>query len=362
MVVYTELSDEKALQATLNRELPDMKAHLPTSMAYLLRDVLYCASVAWLTWKAIEHEAPMTLVYPMYSLAMGTVLTGIWVLGHECGHGAFAQTTIVNDCVGYVLHSALLVPYFSWKFSHAKHHRHTNDTIRGESHVPSVNDTPTRAVHRLLGDDAFAVVNVLLHLMLGWPLYLLLNVTGGREAHDGARFVRGRATSHFNPASQVFPPCMRSRVFASTAGCGAVATVLTLTDAWFWYAGPYLITNAWLVLYTWLQHTHPLVPHHGTPSFLKGALCTVDRPYPALIDHLHHQIGSTHVLHHIRSKTPHYHARSATRVLRDILEDHYLYDSTPILRAMWETAHTCHYIDGVHGTQYYRSFAKAKKM
>ena len=29
------------------------------------------------------------------------------------------------------------------------------------------------------------------------------------------------------------------------------------------YIAPYLVTNGWLVLYTWLHHTHPDVPHMG---------------------------------------------------------------------------------------------------
>ena len=29
------------------------------------------------------------------------------------------------------------------------------------------------------------------------------------------------------------------------------------------YVGPYMVTNAWLVLYTWLQHTDVDVPHYG---------------------------------------------------------------------------------------------------
>lgn len=44
----------------------------------------------------------------------GAVCTGIWVIAHECGHQAFSKYKLVNDGVGLVLHSCLLVPYFSW--------------------------------------------------------------------------------------------------------------------------------------------------------------------------------------------------------------------------------------------------------
>ena len=36
------------------------------------------------------------------------------MIAHECGHQAFSKWQSVNDAVGLVLHSALLVPYYSW--------------------------------------------------------------------------------------------------------------------------------------------------------------------------------------------------------------------------------------------------------
>jgi hypothetical protein len=36
------------------------------------------------------------------------------VIAHECGHQAFSKWQAVNDAVGLVLHSLLLVPYYSW--------------------------------------------------------------------------------------------------------------------------------------------------------------------------------------------------------------------------------------------------------
>lgn len=50
----------------------------------------------------------------VYALFIGTVTTGLWVLGHECGHGAFSNYALLNDILGYILHTSLLVPYFSW--------------------------------------------------------------------------------------------------------------------------------------------------------------------------------------------------------------------------------------------------------
>jgi omega-6 fatty acid desaturase (delta-12 desaturase) len=60
---------------------------------------------------------------------LGLTWTGIWVLAHECGHGGFAAQEWINDTVGFIFHTILYVPYFSWKFSHAKHHHYTNHMV-----------------------------------------------------------------------------------------------------------------------------------------------------------------------------------------------------------------------------------------
>ena len=39
------------------------------------------------------------------------------------------------------------------------------------------------------------------------------------------------------------------------------------TDIMYWYGGPYLIVNAWLVMYTYLQHTHENIPHFANKDY-----------------------------------------------------------------------------------------------
>jgi fatty acid desaturase len=91
-----------------------------------------------------------------------------------------------------------------------------------------------------------------------------------------------------------------------------------------------------------LQHTDVDVPHFELDrhNFVKGALHTIDRPYDkmdpfGLIDFLHHKIGSTHVAHHFASNIPHYKAQAATDAIKENFPEFYLYDPTPIHKALW---------------------------
>lgn len=130
------------------------------------------------------------------------------------------------------------------------------------------------------------------------------------------------------------------------------------------YFPSYLWVNFWLVLYTWLQHTAADIPHFGDGggdlewNWVRGALCTIDRPY-GVFDWMHHYIGSTHVCHHLFSDLPCYHAVEATKALKAYLEPKglYHYDGTNFMVAAWNVAKTCHYVEGVQGMQFYKSLA-----
>ena len=318
------------------------------SMMYLAGSFVVVASLV----TAAALFLPMTWawlpVWVLYALATGTAATGLWVVAHECGHGAFSSNRWLQDGIGFVLHSALLVPYYSWQRSHSVHHAKTNHLDEGETHVPGRaidSDVEARDLGPLRSNLAagWAITKALL---FGWPAYLLRGTSGGPA--------RG-PSNHFWPvrpfATELFPPRWRTRVWVSAAGVlvtlmllagwalavGSILPVLAL------YVGPYLVVNAWLVTYTWLQHTDVDVAHFADPdwSWLRGAFQTVDRPYGPVVDLLHHRIGSTHVAHHIDHRIPHYHAARATEAIRQAFPEWYRFDPTPVPVALWRVGRDC---------------------
>jgi omega-6 fatty acid desaturase (delta-12 desaturase) len=84
--------------------------------------------------------------------------------------------------------------------------------------------------------------------------------------------------------------------------------------------------NHWIVLITFLQHTDPVLPHYRAAehTFPRGALSTLDRTLLGDLGSIAgwigetatHGISATHVVHHVSSKIPHYHAWDATYALR----------------------------------------------
>lgn len=330
------------------------------SMGYLVLS----ASLTALTvavGKALIPLAWWTLpAWALYSAVCGTVATGLWVIAHECGHGAFSKSKSLNDAVGYVLHSIFLVPYFSWQRSHAVHHANTNHMERGQTHVPKIlgRGSSRERLFRKLSRGQFGALIAFVHLVIGWPAYLIAGVT------SGPRF---GTTNHFWPYKpfnsgelDLFPGRWKSKVIQSAIGVFGVLGLLAwwaskagVAEVLALYWGPYLVVNFWLVAITWLQHTHHELPHYGDEDFtwVKGAFGTVDRNWGWLLDRLHHKITTTHVAHHVCERIPHYHAERATQALRSRFPALCRRDDTPFLKALWGTVTSCVFVAPVQGTR-----------
>lgn len=357
------------------------------SMYYLVRDFIVAGAFLYVSNQYLSTDLPSiwnplecltwAAGWSFYAFWMGTIMTGPWVVAHECGHGAFSPNQTWNDIVGFIVHQFLLVPYFAWQYTHAKHHRRTNHLTDGESHVPSTaaenglgpnneRESFYAVMHEALGDGAFAGFQVWTHLHIGWPLYLLGLASTGKIDHKG-KPLNGRIADHFRTDSPMFPAKISWKIGLSTIATVAQITYLLylmlpsqygILPVTLWYWNPYCFTNAWLVLYTWLQHTDPSVPQYGEGewTWVRGALTTIDRPY-GIFDWFHHRIGSTHVAHHFFHEMPHYNALEATKALEAFLgpKGLYNYDPTPFWKAMWRIGKTCHYVQDVDGIQYYKS-------
>jgi len=320
------------------------------SLAYAVLSTVLTLFCGVLAFSFIPLKLSWWPVWISYAAVTGTVATGCWVVAHECGHNAFSENRFLQDFIGYTLHSLLLVPYFSWQRSHAVHHSRTNHLTEGETHVPylkgEVKGDLNLNARKNLGEFLFTLVQVITHLIFGWPAYLLTGATGG-----SARGV----TNHFLPwvntgDLELFPGSWKKKVLFSDVGVLVVVISLVywvfcwgLVPFTALYLGPYIFVNIWLVLYTWLQHTDTDVQHLDSKewSYIKGAFLTIDRPYGAVFDFLHHRIGSTHVAHHIECSIPHYKAQIATNALQSKYSEFYLFDPTPIWAALLRVASYC---------------------
>ncbi|XP_016176855.1 omega-6 fatty acid desaturase, endoplasmic reticulum isozyme 1 isoform X3 [Arachis ipaensis] len=315
------------------------------SFSYVVYDLLMAYLLFYIA-TTYFHKLPYPfsfLAWPIYWAIQGCILTGVWVIAHECGHHAFSKYQLVDDMVGLTLHSCLLVPYFSWKISHRRHHSNTGSLDRDEVFVPKPK-SKVSWYNKYMNNPPGRAISLFITLTLGWPLYLAFNVSG--RPYD-------RFASHYDPYAPIYSNRERlliyvsdSSVFAVTYLLYHIATLKGLGWVVCVYGVPLLIVNGFLVTITCLQHTHASLPHYDSSEWdwLRGALATVDRDYGILNKAFHH-ITDTHVAHHLFSTMPHYHAMEATNAIKPILGDYYQFDGTPVYKALWREAKECLYVE-----------------
>lgn len=292
------------------------QSDLPTSLYYVGRDIAFASTLAALALMipSLESAWLRGFLWVVYGFLQGLVFTGIWIIAHECGHRALFRNDLTNDVVGFSLHSFLLVPYFSWKYSHSKHHRYTNHMEKDTAFVPvKEGDTVApsllqQALH--IGEDSplMSLGCLVTHQLVGWPLYLLCGITAGRENIQASRIPTFLANSHFNPAAQMFTPRQKYRVMLSNFGLIAVILLLAgLVRSLGWattfliYGIPYLWVNHWIVAITYLHHNHPSSEHFESDAwtFERGQRSTIDRDFGFVGRKIFHGIIEYHVVHHL---------------------------------------------------------------
>jgi omega-6 fatty acid desaturase (delta-12 desaturase) len=333
----------------LRRVVPShcFERSLITSFRYTLQDLIVC-SVLMYTATYIDYISNPFLrwvTWFIYWTVQGFFLTGLWVIAHECGHGSFSAFPLINDTVGCILHTALLVPYWSWKYSHAKHHANTSTMTHDTVFVPSKSKDFYETPYKRSAIGRF--IDLARMMTIGWQTYLLLNI-GGQNSNSTTW------ESHFNPWCNLWSKRERLGIFGSDMALIVFGWILyRVAEITSWGAIikfhliPYMWVNFWLLTITFLQHTDLSIPHYKSCewTWLRGVLATVDRDY-GVLNILHHHIADTHVLHHMFSKIPHYHAVEASEAIKKsgYLNDYYHFDNTPWYVALWRSYSDCRFV------------------
>ena len=248
-------------------------------LSYVLRDILVLVAVFLFTHRFLTPEyipsVPVRgLLWAVYTFVQGLFGTGLWVLAHECGHQSFSPSKTLNDTIGFICHSALLVPYFSWKISHGKHHKATGHIERDMVFVPknreqyaSKRGYYVHELSELMEETPIATAVALIgQQLMGWLMYISFNVTG-HNCHSRQKEGRGvgkkngflGGVNHFNPSSPLYEAKDAKLVVASDLGLAITFGALLYIGKNFgwanlvvWYGIPYLWVNHWLGKSLWM--------------------------------------------------------------------------------------------------------------
>lgn len=303
----------------IKRALPKkcFEAQLSTSLYYCAKDFIQVfAAYAALAYaesliSSFMLRAPLIL---LYWAAQGTFFMGMFVMGHDCGHGSFSKYPLINDIIGTISHGVLMVPYYQWKLSHKHHHKNTGNIDKDEVFYP-VRRSQHNPNSRLLPGFGLGI---------GWIVYLTIGYNP-------------RPVNHFNVREPMFVGhtigCVASLVSMSIVGYLSFLFYLNngLLSLTVYYIVPLFLLGSYIVVITFLHHSEVDIPWYADDhwDFVRGQLSTVDRHY-GFIHEVIHCIG-THQMHHMFTKIPHYHLEEATKHFRAAFPDLVRVCNEPIL-------------------------------
>lgn len=211
-----------------------------------------------------------------------------------------------------------MTPYFSWQSTHRRHHIYANNMKLDHNYVPPRRseyvasfDSHVRALGDLTEDAPISTfLRIVLQQVLGFPWYLMNNITASPKSLVSEPSNKPLGNSHFAPWGSLFRPEEAHLILISDLGLVAVASMLHLLSETIGstlviplYVLPYLWVNHWIVAITYLHHTHPKLPKYEPEAwtFIKGATATMDRQLGFIGRHFFHDILDYHVIHHLFS-------------------------------------------------------------
>jgi len=238
----------------------------------------------------------------LLALPAAGFLVRLFMIQHDCGHGAFFRNRQTNDWVGRVLGVLTLTPYDFWRRTHAFHHATSgNLDRRGLGDI----DTLTVAEYKdmsFLGRLRYRLYRHPVVMFGLGPAYLFL------LQH---RWPRGLMRAGAEP-------------WLSTMGTNLAIAAIVAPLMWFIGVGPFLLIHLPISLLAatfgvWLFYVqHQFVDtswDHAADWQLQDAALHGSSHYdlPAVLRWFTANIGIHHV-HHLSSRIPYYRLR---RVLQD---------------------------------------------
>jgi len=237
---------------------------------------------------------------PLVYVFAGTAWTGLFVVGHDCGHMSFAKQRWLNDLVGIVSYLPVLYPFESWRIQHNLHHANTNKLLVDNAWQP-FRPEDWAAIH---GVEKF----IMRHIK--GSLYFMASFGHQIQKH----FLLSQFTAEQRPRVAFSLACVY--------GFAALFFPLMIYHVGFigvikYWAIPFLGYHFWMSSFTMIHHTLPHLPFLPESEWNDAQArltLTVHCEFPAWIEFLCHHIN-VHVPHHVSTSIPSYNLRRAHEAL-----------------------------------------------
>jgi omega-6 fatty acid desaturase (delta-12 desaturase) len=268
----------------------------------------------------------LTLIHPVWGpslawqiplllaawLFCGWCYTGIFVIGHDCGHMAFSQKRWVNTLVGYLCLSAVFTGFHNWRIWHNYHHAKTQ--LRGQDP-----DWAEKMMTRAEYDEAPLGEKAHVRLGFGTPLGLLVGFWVGMFRRSFMKALAPQVPLARGAAGELLTSTAVMVLLS-----GSISVLLYRSGgAWMvakFYYVPMFIAAAHGALLTYLHHVSEdsMVFDKADWTPFRGQVAsTFNVRFPRWIEALWFDIN-IHLPHHLAPRIPWYHLHAATEAIRAV--------------------------------------------
>jgi omega-6 fatty acid desaturase (delta-12 desaturase) len=262
--------------------------------------VLPLAALWVLMWLSLDVGYWLTL---LLAVPAGGFLVRLFIIQHDCGHGAFFRQRVANLWLGRVLGVFTLTPFDYWKRNHAIHHATSSNLDRrgiGDIDLLTVEEYRNKSRLKRILYRCYRSVPVMFVIGPAF-LFLLQQRLPFYQMRDGWRpWISTMAT---NAAIAVMVAAMAWLVGLVPFLMVHLPIMLIAASAgvWLFYVQHQFEDVAWARTGAWSHHQAAMAgsSHYDLPGFLRW---------------LSGNIGIHHI-HHLNSRIPYYR-------LPKVLQDH----------------------------------------
>ena len=168
----------------LSRQFRAHGADLKRSLFQLITTATPFLALLVVMYAASRGSYWLTLILAVPTAGL---LVRLFIIQHDCGHGAYFKSRAANDFVGRMLCVLTLTPYGNWKTGHAAHHASNgNLTRRGRGDVDTLTVAEYRALSPLRQRAYRMYRHPLIMVLIGAPLsfIILQRLPTGRSFRD----------------------------------------------------------------------------------------------------------------------------------------------------------------------------------
>jgi omega-6 fatty acid desaturase (delta-12 desaturase) len=237
----------------------------------------------------------------LLSIPAGALLVRLFMIQHDCGHGAFFRSRRLNDIVGRVIGVLTMTPYAFWRRCHAVHHAGSGNLDRrgiGDVRTMTVREYLSASSRERLFYRLYRHPLVLFGIGPGWLFLVRHRIPTASMMREREAWISVLGTN------------------AALLGMGAV---LAATLGWATFLMGYLpvallgaTAGVWL-FYVQHQFEDTYWAHEPQWDFATAAVSGSSYyDLPGLLRWVTANIGFHH-LHHLSSKIPSYRLRDCFR-------------------------------------------------